>query len=321
MGVKEMIAAAKAREEAAKAEKAAANTPGGKGKGAGTPKGASVAERMAKLAAKAPAAPSEKVAALRAEERPRPGLVKQGSTKAAAAELEKHSHNAPMPGGSIKDRMAAMQRRASESRDAAPPPAPPAASPVSVRERRAAAERRASEPRAPAPASPPKAPSPGGGSIKDRMAALERRASGVKDDDAAAAAAAPPPLPARADKAVKIAAPDAPAKRASVAERMAAMQKRCASEPALEGSPSPERAPRQSGGIKARLAAMGGAVPMMGLPGMGPPPAGFARARSLPNPEPADKSAPPASPSRLPAALARSFDARLDGTVAGPRAR
>ena len=133
-------------------------------------------------------------------------------------------------------------------------------------------QRRASEKAAP-PAPSPRAPAPKA-SVADRMAALQKKAS------------------FRAP--VEDAAP--PAKRApstSVAERMAAMQRKASEAAAPDAAPAAEaKTPRQSGGIKARLAAMGGGVPMMGMPGMapprgmpgmgGPPPPALARSKSTP---------------------------------------
>ena len=80
------------------------------------------------------------------------------------------------------------------------------------------------------------------------------------------------------------------------------MQRKASEAAAPDAAPAAEaKTPRQSGGIKARLAAMGGGVPMMGMPGMAPPrgipgmagpggPPPFARAKS---------EGPPAPPGEL----------------------
>ena len=152
-------------------------------------------------------------------------------------------------------------------------------------------QKRASEATPAKAVAPPKAPeataepSSGGTSIKERMAAMQKRAS----EKSVTIDAPPPP-----DKAP-------PSGGSSIKDRMAAMQKRASSEgtglgapPDDDGLPKPSGS-RQSGGIKARLAAMGGGVPMMGMPGMampgmgGPPPmpgarpASLARSKSMPD--------------------------------------
>ncbi|KAH8066588.1 hypothetical protein JL722_1035 [Aureococcus anophagefferens] len=151
--------------------------------------------------------------------------AKEEAAKAAKAAPPK----APAPKGGGSSKKAAPP---------APEPPPAASSPGSVKERMAALNR-ASSHKSVAPPAPPKA-SPPKTSVAERMAAMQRRAS-EKAAPPAPSPRAPAPAPRKASRP--------PRRRRAAAEA---------------------KTPRQSGGIKARLAAMGGGVPMMGMPGLAP---------------------------------------------------